>query len=83
MAALGPRCRDAGAGPRSWQQYAARSGRDLAALPWYVAFGYFKIAVILEGIHYRLVQGRTVGPGFDRIGEAVPALVALGLAALP
>jgi aminoglycoside phosphotransferase (APT) family kinase protein len=63
--------------------YAQRGGRDLTGLPWYEAFGYFKIAVILEGIHYRFVQGRTVGPGFDRIGEVVPGLVTLGLAALP
>ncbi len=63
-------------------EYAARSGRDVAALPWYVAFGYFKIAVILEGIHYRYVQGQTVGAGFDRIGEVVPPLVTLGLSTL-
>jgi aminoglycoside phosphotransferase (APT) family kinase protein len=65
------------------KQYAAGSGRDVAALPWYVAFGYFKIAVILEGIHYRYVQGQTVGAGFDRIGEVVPPLVTLGLSTLP
>jgi aminoglycoside phosphotransferase (APT) family kinase protein len=64
-------------------EYAARSGRDTSLLPWYVAFGYFKIAVILEGIHYRFVQGGTVGAGFDRIGEVVPPLIDLGLAALP
>ena len=71
----------AGVGARGG--YAERSGRDVSALPWYVAFGYFKIAVILEGIHYRFVQGQTVGAGFDRIGEVVPPLVALGLTALP
>jgi aminoglycoside phosphotransferase (APT) family kinase protein len=63
-------------------EYAARSGRDVSALPWYVAFGYFKVAVILEGIHYRFVHGQTVGAGFDRIGEVVPSLVTLGLSAL-
>jgi aminoglycoside phosphotransferase (APT) family kinase protein len=63
--------------------YTERSGRDVAALPWYVAFGYFKIAVILEGIHYRFVHGQTVGAGFDRIGDVVPLLVDLGLATLP
>ncbi len=63
--------------------YAQRSGRDVSALPWYVAFGLFKIAVILEGIHYRYAQGQTVGPGFDRIGEVVPGLVELGREALP
>jgi len=62
--------------------YADRSGRDLTALPWFVAFGLFKIAVILEGIHYRFVTGGTVGAGFDRIGEVVPPLVALGRDAL-
>jgi aminoglycoside phosphotransferase (APT) family kinase protein len=64
-------------------EYAERSGRDVSTLPWYVAFGYFKIAVILEGIHYRFVHGQTVGPGFDRIGEVVPALITLGLRAVP
>lgn len=63
--------------------YAARSGRDLSALDWYVAFGFFKIAVILEGIHYRFLHGQTVGAGFDRIGELVPDLVRLGEQALP
>jgi aminoglycoside phosphotransferase (APT) family kinase protein len=62
--------------------YAERTGADLTALPWYVALGFFKIAVILEGIHFRYVQGRTVGAGFDRIGELVPDLVELGRAAL-
>jgi aminoglycoside phosphotransferase (APT) family kinase protein len=63
-------------------RYAQRSGRDVSALAWYVAFGFFKIAVILEGIHYRYTRGQTVGPGFDRIGEVVPGLVDDGLAAL-
>ena len=63
-------------------RYAARSGRDVSTLPWFVAFGFFKIVAILEGIHYRFVHGQTVGDGFDRIGDIVPALVRDGLAAL-
>ena len=35
-----------------------------------VAFAAYKLAVILEGIHYRYLQGETVGDGFDRIGAA-------------
>jgi aminoglycoside phosphotransferase (APT) family kinase protein len=62
--------------------YAQRRDTDLRTLPWYIAFGFLKIAVILEGIHYRYTRGQTVGPGFDRIGELVPDLVDLGLAAL-
>ncbi|KQX65759.1 phosphotransferase family protein [Angustibacter sp. Root456] len=63
-------------------RYAATTGTDLTSLPWYVAFGYFKLAVILEGIHYRYTQGQTVGSGFDGIGAVVPGLVAAGAAAL-
>lgn len=64
------------------RRYAQRTGLDMTALPWYVAFGYFKLAVILEGIHYRYVTGRTVGEGFDTAGQAVAPLVARGLATL-
>ncbi|HYY12546.1 MAG TPA: phosphotransferase family protein [Kineosporiaceae bacterium] len=81
VAALGPAAGFPG-GDALVAQYTAASGRDVAALPWYVAFGFFKIAVILEGIHYRFVQGATVGAGFDRIGEVVPALIALGLSTI-
>jgi len=73
-------------GPATYvDRYAERGGldeADLAGLPWCTALGYFKIAVILEGIHYRFVQGQTVGAGFDRIGALVPALVEHGRAAL-
>ena len=51
-------------------------------LPWYVAFGFFKIAVILEGIHYRHSLRQTVGGGFEGIGEYVPGLVDAGRATL-
>ncbi len=63
-------------------RYADVSGLDLAPLPWYVAFGYFKLAVILEGIHFRYTQGQTLGEGFDRIGAVVPSLVVAGNRAL-
>ncbi|MFI1971076.1 acyl-CoA dehydrogenase [Streptomyces cinnamoneus] len=62
--------------------YAAGSGRDVSALPWYTAFAYFKLAVILEGIHYRYTLGQTVGAGFDRIGQLVPLFIDSGLTTL-
>ncbi|MFB7916297.1 phosphotransferase family protein [Streptomyces sp. NPDC056061] len=64
------------------ERYAARSGRDTAAVPWYTAFAWFKLAVILEGIHYRYTLGRTVGSGFDRIGDLVPVFIEHGLTTL-
>jgi aminoglycoside phosphotransferase (APT) family kinase protein len=57
-------------------------GVDPATLDWYVALAAFKLAVILEGIHYRYVQGLTVGEGFAEIGAAVPLLVEIGLSNL-
>jgi aminoglycoside phosphotransferase (APT) family kinase protein len=64
------------------ERYAQRSGLDVSALPWYVAFGYFKLAVIAEGIYYRFLQGQTVGSGFEGMGDLVPALVQRGLSTL-
>ncbi|GIF24533.1 aminoglycoside phosphotransferase (APT) family kinase protein [Actinoplanes tereljensis] len=63
-------------------RYAQRSGRDVSDLHWYVAFAAFKLAVILEGVHYRYVQGQTVGDGFDSIGTLVGPLVMRGHEAL-
>ncbi|MFD7070705.1 phosphotransferase family protein [Streptomyces sp. NPDC059913] len=64
------------------ERYAARSGRDTSALSWYTAFAWFKLAVILEGIHYRYTLGQTVGAGFDRIGGLVPVFIEHGLTTL-
>ncbi|MFI9775236.1 phosphotransferase family protein [Streptomyces sp. NBC_01003] len=64
------------------ERYAARSGRDVSAVSWYTAFAWFKLAVILEGIHYRYTLGQTVGAGFDRIGELVPVFIDHGLTTL-
>ncbi|MET9623123.1 MULTISPECIES: phosphotransferase family protein [unclassified Streptomyces] len=64
------------------ERYAARSGRDTSAISWYTAFAWFKLAVILEGIHYRYTLGQTVGAGFDRIGELVPVFIEHGLTTL-
>jgi aminoglycoside phosphotransferase (APT) family kinase protein len=38
-------------------RYAASSGRDLSELDYYVALGYWKIAVILEGVYVRYASG--------------------------
>src|SRR5581483_378361 len=63
-------------------RYAERSSRDLSDLNWYVGFGYFKLAVVAEGIHHRFLAGKTVGEGFDHFGPAVPVLLDAALAAL-
>jgi aminoglycoside phosphotransferase (APT) family kinase protein len=64
----------------SRQQFAARyaelTGRDVSEVGYYIAFGYFKLAVVLEGIHARYLLHQTVGEGFEREGPAVPVLIA-------
>jgi aminoglycoside phosphotransferase (APT) family kinase protein len=56
-------------------RYADLTGRDLSRLGYYMAFGCFKLAVVLEGINARFLQGKTVGEGFEREGPAVPLLI--------
>ena len=63
-------------------RYARQSGLDLAPLPWYVGFAFFKIAAIFEGIHFRAQQGLTIGEGFEQLGDLVPPLVERGHEAL-
>jgi hypothetical protein len=46
---------------------------------FYVALGCFKLAVVAEGIHRRFLEGRTVGPSFERVHLAVEPLLQVGL----
>ncbi len=63
-------------------RYAAGSSRDLGDLGFYIALASFKLAGIVEGIHYRYVNGQTVGEGFAEAGQAVNPLLDAGLDAL-
>ena len=57
-------------------EYARRTGRDISRISYYMAFGFFKLAVVLEGINARYQLGQTVGEGFEREGRVVPVLIA-------
>jgi aminoglycoside phosphotransferase (APT) family kinase protein len=52
--------------------YAAMAGRDLSELDFYVALGFWKLAVILEGVYARSAAG-AYGGGFDY--QEFPAIV--------
>jgi aminoglycoside phosphotransferase (APT) family kinase protein len=43
------------------QRYQDASGRDLGRLDFYVAFGYWKLACILQGVYARYVGGAAAG----------------------
>jgi aminoglycoside phosphotransferase (APT) family kinase protein len=63
------------------RRYAKRSGRDVSDIDFHLALAFFKLAVILEGIHYRHSHGQTLGAGFDGIGDLIVPLVQAGLRA--
>ena len=62
--------------------YAARTGADIATLPWYEAFGFFKLAVVCAGIVARVRGGAMVGGGFEGYEDRIGPLVELGRATL-
>ncbi len=47
------------------ERYAERTGADLSSLGFYVAFAYWKLACILEGVYARYVGGAMGDDGFD------------------
>jgi aminoglycoside phosphotransferase (APT) family kinase protein len=56
-------------------RYAERSGRDLSDVDYYVAFGYWKLACILEGVHARYRAGvMGEASGFEGFGHQVELL---------
>lgn len=64
------------------ERYSARSERDMSRFGFYLGLAAFKLAAILEGVHYRYLHGQTVGEGFDAVGAAVEPLLETGLIAL-
>ncbi len=61
------------------ERYHAKSGRDVDDLHFHLALAFFKLAVILEGIHFRHAHGQTLGSGFEGIGDLIEPLIAAGL----
>lgn len=53
------------------EYYATLTGRDLSNIAYYQTFAHFKLAVILEGIHKRFLEGGTVGEGFEKVSDMV------------
>ncbi len=57
-------------------RYAERSGRDLSQLDFFVALGYWKLAIILEGVYARYAAGQygKVDPGIAEFARLVERL---------
>jgi len=57
------------------ERYAEQSGRDVSDMHWYVVFGYFKLAGILQQIYARYHKGQTRDDRFAGFGEHVRNLI--------
>ena len=55
--------------------YAEKSGRDLSRMHWYMVFGYFKLAVILQQIYARWHRGQTKDERFANFNDRVRNLI--------
>jgi len=66
------------------ERYAARSGRDLSGIRFYQIFAVFKIAVVIQQIYFRYVNGQTTDARFATFDQRVAFLArqAAALAAL-
>lgn len=58
-------------------RYAAMSGRDLGSIDWYIVFGTWKLAVILQQIYIRWLRGQTQDERFSVLGDGAQRLFEL------
>ncbi|MGV3487977.1 MAG: phosphotransferase family protein [Tuberibacillus sp.] len=56
-------------------RYAAKSGRDVSRMNFYLTFAYFKLAVICQQIYYRWKNGQTQDPRFAHFNFFVKNLI--------
>ncbi len=60
-------------------RYAERSGRDVSGIDYFVALGYWKLAIILEGVYARHTAGQYgkegAGEGADELAAVVEGLI--------
>jgi aminoglycoside phosphotransferase (APT) family kinase protein len=58
------------------QRYAERSGRDLSQIDFFAALGYWKLAIILEGVYARYAKGQygETDEGFEEFAKVVERL---------
>ena len=55
-------------------RYAERTGCDLSAIPYYIAFGTFKMGVVLQQIYIRFHRGQTQDERFAGMGQLATSL---------
>ncbi len=56
------------------ERYGEKSGRDLSTLDYYIVFGAFKMAVVLQQIYFRFAKGQTQDQRFAGMAEGAKRL---------
>ncbi|MGH6654661.1 MAG: phosphotransferase family protein [Actinocrinis sp.] len=64
------------------ERYALKTGFDLSRVGWYIALNHYRVAGMLEALHYRTLHGLPVADGLNSAGSWVTDVVDSGLAAL-
>jgi aminoglycoside phosphotransferase (APT) family kinase protein len=59
-------------------RYGELTGHEVSGIGWYIAFAFFKLAIICQGITARVAGGAMLGPGFDLPEDIVAALIDAG-----
>jgi aminoglycoside phosphotransferase (APT) family kinase protein len=55
-------------------RYGERAGRDVGQMPYYLVFGSFKMAVVLQQIYYRYARGQTQDDRFSAMEQSAAGL---------
>ncbi|HBZ68613.1 MAG TPA: phosphotransferase family protein [Deltaproteobacteria bacterium] len=64
-------------------RYHEQTGRDVSTVPYYLVFGTFKMAVVLQQIFFRYQRGQTKDSRFAGLGSAAEGLFQLAAARRP
>ncbi len=59
------------------ERYGEKSGRDLSRIDWYLVFGAWKLAIILQQIYIRWLRGQTQDDRFATLDEGARLLLRL------
>jgi aminoglycoside phosphotransferase (APT) family kinase protein len=65
------------------ERYGARTGRDISGFDWYLVFGTWKLAVVLQQIFIRWLRGQTKDARFARMGDGAARLFELAAERVP
>jgi aminoglycoside phosphotransferase (APT) family kinase protein len=65
------------------ERYGERTGRDISGFDWYLVFGTWKVAVVLQQIFIRWLRGQTKDERFARMGEGAARLFELAAERMP